>query len=62
MLYDTLQVQHFPRCPNACTVSKNELRTETYKPLFGDEEVENYMQMNGVCGSHRTLNIRYAVI
>lgn len=39
----------------ACAVPKNEVKTEAYKPLFGDEEVEKFMQMTGVRASHRTL-------
>lgn len=39
----------------ACAVPKNEVKTETYKPLFGEEEVEKFMQMTGVRASHRTL-------
>jgi 3-oxoacyl-[acyl-carrier-protein] synthase-3 len=39
----------------ACAVPKNEVKTEAYKPLFGDEEVEKFMQMTGVRGAHRTL-------
>ena len=39
----------------ACAVPKNEVKTETYKPLFGDEEVEKFMEMTGVRASRRTL-------
>ena len=39
----------------ACAVPKNEIKTESYKDLFGEEEVEKFMQMTGVRGSHRTL-------
>ena len=38
----------------ACAVPTNEVETETYKPLFGDEEVEKFMEMTGVRASHRT--------
>lgn len=38
----------------ACAVPANEVKTETYKPLFGDEEVEKFMEMTGVRSSHRT--------
>lgn len=38
----------------ACAVPTNEVKTEAYKPLFGDEEVEKFMEMTGVCASHRT--------
>ena len=38
----------------ACAVSSNEVKTETYKPLFGDEEVEKFMEMTGVRASRRT--------
>lgn len=40
----------------ACAVPKNEVKTETYKSLFGDEEVEKFMEMTGVRASHRTLD------
>lgn len=39
----------------ACAVPKNEVKTESYKPLFGDEEVDKFMEMTGVKASHRTL-------
>lgn len=39
----------------ACAVPKNEIKTESYKPIFGDEEVEKFMAMTGVKASHRTL-------
>ena len=39
----------------ACAVPKNEVKTEDFKSLFGEEEVEKFMQMTGVRGSHRTL-------
>ena len=38
----------------ACAVPTNEVKTETYKSLFGDEEVEKFMEMTGVRASHRT--------
>lgn len=38
----------------ACAVPTNEVRTESYKPLFGDEEVEKFMEMTGVRASRRT--------
>ena len=38
----------------ACAVPKNEIKTESYKPIFGDEEVEKFMAMTGVKASHRT--------
>ena len=38
----------------ACAVPSNEIKTESYKPLFGDEEVEKFMEMTGVRASHRT--------
>lgn len=38
----------------ACAVPTNEVKTESYKPLFGDEEVEKFMEMTGVRASHRT--------
>ena len=39
----------------ACAVPKNEVKTESYKPLFGNEEVEKFMEMTGVRASRRTL-------
>lgn len=39
----------------ACAVPKNEVKTEAYKPIFGDEEVEKFMTMTGVRASRRTL-------
>lgn len=39
----------------ACAVPKNEVKTESYKLLFGDVEVEKFMQMTGVRASRRTL-------
>ena len=39
----------------ACAVPKNEVKTETYKPVFGDEEVDKFMAMTGVKASRRTL-------
>ena len=38
----------------ACAVPTNEVKTESYKHLFGDEEVEKFMEMTGVLASHRT--------
>ena len=38
----------------ACAVPANEVKTESYKPLFGNEEVEKFMEMTGVRASHRT--------
>lgn len=38
----------------ACAVPKNEVKTESYKSLFGDEEVDKFMEMTGVRASHRT--------
>ena len=39
----------------ACTVPKNEVKTESYRYFFGDEEVEKFMEMTGVRASRRTL-------
>lgn len=39
----------------ACAVPRNIVPTESYKHLFGDEEVEKFMEMTGVRSSHRTL-------
>lgn len=38
----------------ACCVPKNEIKTESYKPLFGVEEVDKFMEMTGVRSSRRT--------
>lgn len=38
----------------ACAVPENEVKTESYKSLFGDEEVEKFMEMTGVRASRRT--------
>ena len=38
----------------ACAVPKNRIVTESYKSLFGKEEVEKFMEMTGVRASHRT--------
>lgn len=38
----------------ACAVPTQEVKTESYKSLFGDEEVEKFMAMTGVKASHRT--------
>lgn len=38
----------------ACAVPSNEVKTETFKSVFGDEEVEKFMEMTGVRASHRT--------
>ena len=32
----------------ACAVPSNEVKTESYKPLFGEEEVDKFMTMTGV--------------
>ncbi|MGI5848078.1 MAG: 3-oxoacyl-ACP synthase III family protein [Candidatus Cryptobacteroides sp.] len=38
----------------ACAVPKNVVTSESFKPLFGDEEVEKFIQMTGIKASHRT--------
>lgn len=38
----------------ACCVPSTCVKTESYKPVFGDEEVEKFMEMTGVRASHRT--------
>lgn len=38
----------------ACAVPSNEVKTESYKPIFGDEDVEKFMEMTGVRASRRT--------
>ena len=39
----------------ACAVPRNEVKSESYKPVFGDEEVDKFIAMTGVKASHRTL-------
>ena len=34
----------------ACAVPSNEVKTESYKSLFGNEEVDKFMEMTGVPG------------
>lgn len=38
----------------AAVVPENILKTESFKPIFGDEEVEKFINMVGVKESHRT--------
>lgn len=38
----------------ACAVPRNEVKSESYKPVFGDEEVDKFMAMTGVRASRRT--------
>lgn len=38
----------------ACAVPSNVVQTESYKPVFGSEEVDKFMDMTGVRASHRT--------
>lgn len=38
----------------ACAVPRNEVKSESYKPVFGDEEVDKFMTMTGVKASRRT--------
>lgn len=38
----------------ACAVPSNEVKTESYKPIFGEDEVEKFMDMTGVRASRRT--------
>lgn len=38
----------------ACAVPSNVITSESYKPLFGDEEVDKFIEMTGVKSSHRT--------
>ena len=38
----------------ACAVPSKVLKTESFKPLFGDEEVVKFMEMTGVRASRRT--------
>ena len=38
----------------ACAVPSKEVRTESYKPIFGEEEVDKFMEMTGVRASRRT--------
>ncbi len=38
----------------ACAVPSKVVTSDSYKPLFGDEEVEKFKEMTGVISSHRT--------
>lgn len=38
----------------ACAVPSNVVTSDSYKPQFGDEEVEKFKAMTGVCASRRT--------
>lgn len=38
----------------ACAVPSKEVKTESYKSLFGNEEVDKFMEMTGVRASRRT--------
>lgn len=38
----------------SCVIPKNIVQTETYKDIFGDEEVEKFMQMTGITKTRRT--------
>lgn len=38
----------------ACAVPSNEVKTDSYKPLFGEDEVEKFKEMTGVRASRRT--------
>lgn len=38
----------------ACAVPSNEVTSDSYKSQFGDEEVEKFKTMTGVCASRRT--------
>ncbi len=38
----------------SCVVPKNIIKTDTYKEVFGDEEVEKFMQMTGITQTRRT--------
>lgn len=38
----------------ACAVPKNVVHTDSYKDIFGVEEVDKFINMTGVCASHRT--------
>ncbi|MCH5213850.1 MAG: ketoacyl-ACP synthase III [Muribaculaceae bacterium] len=38
----------------ACAVPSNKVSTDSYKPIFGEEEVEKFIKMTGVKSSHRT--------
>ncbi len=38
----------------ACAVPSNEVTSDSYKSQFGDEEVEKFKAMTGVCASRRT--------
>ena len=38
----------------ACAVPTNVVQTESYKSVFGNEEVDKFMEMTGVRSSYRT--------
>lgn len=38
----------------ACAVPRNEVTSESYKPIFGEEEVDKFIAMTGVKASRRT--------
>ena len=38
----------------AATVPENVLKTESFKPVFGEEDVDKFIDMVGVKESHRT--------
>lgn len=40
----------------ACAVPKNKVSVDSFKPLFGDEDVEKFKAMTGVTESRRTVN------
>ena len=42
----------------ASAVPQNEVSSDSYKPVFGEEEVEKFKQMTGVEKSHRTLEFQ----
>lgn len=39
----------------SCAVPKNTVKTESFKSIFGDEEVEKFMMMTGITETRRTL-------
>lgn len=38
----------------SCVIPKNIIKTDSYKDIFGDEEVEKFMQMTGITQTRRT--------
>jgi 3-oxoacyl-[acyl-carrier-protein] synthase-3 len=44
----------------SCVIPKNVIKTTSYKDIFGDEEVEKFMQMTGITQTRRTSEFQTA--